>query len=151
MKGQATIEYIVLLAVVLIIALVVFGLVGWVPELGGSLRERQSRTYWQSLWPLAIKDYKGSSSGLTLLIQNVADSKIEITKIYAEGDSTTISSYTLKPGESKQYEVTHAEVKCNTAGETFEYSNVSIEYDVSNGISGNLLSGSRPLIGTCTG
>jgi hypothetical protein len=148
MKGQATIEYLVLLSVAIIIALVIFGFMGWIPGMAGSMRERQSRMYWSSTYPLAIKDYKGTSGGLVLLIQNVGDSKIIITEIRAGGNTTTITgSYQLLPGEQKQY--TASQTVCGPVGSTFEFSNVSIKYDVVDGISGNVLAGDRPLIGKC--
>jgi hypothetical protein len=123
---------------------------GWIPGMAGNMRERQARMYWASTYPLAIKDYKGTSTGLVLLIQNMGDSKVIIKTIAAGGNSTTITgSYELLPGESKQYTATNT--VCSTAGSTFEFSNVSITYDVVDGISGNVQVGDRPLIGKCVG
>lgn len=149
-KGQATVEYLVLLAVAIVIGLVVFGFMGWIPGVAGSLRERQSKMYWASTWPLTVKEYKGanSSSGLTLLLENVADSKIIVTEIAAGGNETTITgNYQLKPGEKRQYDATNT--KCGPVGTTFEFDNVSVTYDVVGGISGNAMMGDRPLIGRC--
>jgi hypothetical protein len=112
------------------------------------VKENQSRMYWSTTYPLAIMDYKGTSSGLILLIQNRGDSKVIIRMIAAGGNSTTITgSYELLPGESKQYTATNT--VCSTAGSTFEFSNVSITYDIVDGISGNVLVGDRPLVGKC--
>lgn len=152
MKGQATIEYLVLLSVAIIIALVIFGFMGFVPGFAGSLRERQTRMYWGSMWPLSIKDYRGSNStsyGLTLLIQNVGDSKITIDNINASGNGTTITGdKTLLPGEQKQFNVTNT--VCGPVGSNFEFDNVFITYDVSGGIQNQVELGDRPLIGKCT-
>ncbi len=148
MKGQATIEYLVLLSVAIIIALVIFGFMGWIPGMAGSIRERQSKMYWGSTYPLAIRDYKGTTTGLILLIQNVGDSKVIVREISAGGNTTTITgSYQLLPGEQKQYTAT--QTVCGPVGSTFEFGNVSITYDVVDGISGNLLAGDRPLVGRC--
>lgn len=150
MRGQATIEYLVLLVVVLIIALVIFGFMGWIPEMAGSLRERQARMYWSSMWPLAIKDYKVSNTtGITVLLQNLADSKITITGIYSgtSGGSPSPSGYQLLPGESKQF--TQSSIGCTGTGTQYEISNVSITYNVVGGITGQTERGDQPIIGKC--
>ena len=51
MRGQATVEYLVLLVVVLIIALVIFGFMGWIPGMAGSLR---GASYNRALLRLAL-------------------------------------------------------------------------------------------------
>ncbi|VVB73390.1 Uncharacterised protein [uncultured archaeon] len=153
-KGQATIEYLVLLAVAIIIALVIFAFMGWVPGFAGSLKERQVRLFWSSQFPIQIRDYKvtNSSGGMEMMVQNVGDSKIEILNITAAGVSdTTLSpsgtSARLAAGESKVF--TADAISCTGIGEVYELENVSIGYNVVDGISGMVETGERPLVGRC--
>jgi len=149
MRGQATIEYLVLLSVAIIIGLVILTFMGFVPGLAGSLRERQSKMYWSSMWPLAIKDYKITETGATFLIENTGSSKVIINSITAGGDTGAVSpaDYELKPNEAKTYTVT--DITCDTEGEIYELDDVSITYDVVGGIQDQVEAGDRPLIGMC--
>jgi uncharacterized protein (UPF0333 family) len=152
-KGQATIEYLVLVAVAIIIALVIFGFLGWIPGMAGTLRERQAKMFWASAFPVAIKDYKVNSSNATFLMENIGDDPVKLINMTTElTNGTTVngafvpSGYKLIQGEAKSYGI--AEVKC-TAGSDYELSNVSISYDVVKGISGQTETGDRPIIGSC--
>ena len=153
-KGQATIEYLVLLAVAIIIALVIFAFMGWVPGFAGSLKERQVRLFWSSQFPLQIRDFKvtNSSGGMQMMIQNVGDSKVEILNITAGGVSDVLLSPSgtaarLAAGESKVF--TADAISCVGIGEVYELENVSIGYTVIDGISSMVETGERPLVGRC--
>lgn len=149
-KGQATIEYLVLLAVAIIVGLVVLGFMGWIPGVAGSMRERQSKIYWASASPLSIKDYKGAAAGVTLNLENNANVKIVVKSISLHGNQTNFSgSYQHKPGQQYQYIATAT--TCSGVGITYEFDNVTIIYDVVGGISGNVESGEQSLIGRCAG
>ena len=54
MRGQGATEYLVLLAVVLIIALVSIALLGFFPGLASDAKATQSASYWKSARPFAI-------------------------------------------------------------------------------------------------
>jgi hypothetical protein len=54
--GQGATEYLVLLAVVLIIALVAIALLGFFPGLSNDAKYTQNRAYWESQSPIAIVD-----------------------------------------------------------------------------------------------
>jgi hypothetical protein len=148
-KGQATIEYLVLLAVAIIVGLVVLGFMGWIPGVAGSMRERQSKIYWASASPLSIKDYKGAGAGVTLNLENNADVKIIVKSISLHGNQTNFSGYQHKPGQDYLYNATAT--NCSGVGTAYEFDNVTIVYDVVGGISGNVESGEQPLIGRCAG
>ncbi|MEM4218600.1 MAG: hypothetical protein QXO35_00955 [Candidatus Micrarchaeia archaeon] len=146
-KGQATIEYLVLLAVAIIIALVIFAFMGWIPGFAGSLKERQVKLYWSSQYPIQIREYKYSSDGnLSLQIQNVADYKITITGINTSVNSST-GNFAVLPGESKIVSFT-INPGCTT-GNPYELSGVKINYNIENGLQNMVEAGDRPLVGTC--
>jgi len=56
MKAQGATEYLVLLAVVLIVALVSVALLGFFPEMASDAQVTESRMYWQSASPIAIME-----------------------------------------------------------------------------------------------
>jgi len=154
-KGQATIEYLVLVAVAIIIALVIFGFLGWIPGMAGTLRERQAKMYWTSAYPIAIKDYKvtNSSFGATFLLENIGGDSVKLKNMTVELTNGTLvnaalipAGYKLIPGEAKTYNVTT--IVC-TPGSDYELSNVSMTYDVVKGISDQVETGDRPIIGKC--
>ena len=63
LAGQGATEYLVLLAVVLIIALVGISLLGFAPGTADEAKITQSKAYWQSATPLAIVDGAGVEKG----------------------------------------------------------------------------------------
>jgi len=146
-KGQATIEYLVLLAVAIIIALVIFAFMGWIPGFAGSLKERQVKLYWASQFPLQIREYKLTNNNLTIQLQNVADYEIEVIGVNSSlGSGTNTSDGKLLPGQSNI--VSFSGITC-TAGNPYELSNFAINYNIVGGIQGMTETGDRPLVGTC--
>jgi hypothetical protein len=123
LAGQGATEYLVLLAVVLIIALVSVALLGFFPGMASDSKEVQSKAYWSSASPIAIVEW-GARSGNTsgsertvpfMRIRNVGAYQITITKILADGyslsevwtgsysPSANISDvYRLAPGEEME-------------------------------------------------
>ncbi len=70
MKGQGSTEYLVILAVVLVVALIVVGLLGQFTGFGKQAKIQQSRNYWSGAQPFSILEAKLSSTGGELLIKN---------------------------------------------------------------------------------
>lgn len=121
--GQGATEYLVLLAVVLIVALVSVALLGFFPGMASDAQETQSKTYWSSASPISIVEWgaRNTISGSTemsvafLRIRNVGNYQITITKILADGydisqvwtgSYTPIANisgiYILAPGEEME-------------------------------------------------
>jgi len=92
-RGQGATEYLVLLAVVLIVALVSVALLGFFPGMAGDAQATQSKTYWASTSPISIVEWgarTGNSSGYErsvpfMRIRNTGAYPITITKILADG------------------------------------------------------------------
>ena len=123
LRGQGATEYLVLLAVVLIVALVSVALLGFFPGMAGDVQATQSKIYWSSANPIAIVEWgarSGNTSGTErtvpyIRIRNVGPYQITITKILADGYSLSqvwtgsyspavnISDvYRLAPGEEME-------------------------------------------------
>lgn len=120
MKAQGATEYLVLLAVVLIVALVSVALLGFFPGMSSDAQEAQSKAYWSGASPIAIVEWGakyGQDSGYIdftapfLRLRNTGAYQITITKVIGNNGSasyvgqdwwgsTLMSSiYTLAPGE----------------------------------------------------
>jgi len=93
LRGQGATEYLVLLAVVLIVALVSVALLGFFPGMAGDAQATQSKTYWASASPISIVEW-GARNSLTgsaeltvpfMRIRNTGAYSITITKILADG------------------------------------------------------------------
>jgi len=121
--GQGATEYLVLLAIVLVVALVSVALLGFFPGMASDTQEAQSRAYWSGASPISIVEWgaRNTISGPTemsvafLRIRNTGNYPITITKILANGYSISrvwtgsyapaanISDiYRLAPGEEME-------------------------------------------------
>jgi len=75
--GQGATEYLVLLAVVLIVALVSVALLGFFPGMASDAQMTQSNTYWQSAQPISIVESGArayATNGATFLYLRVRNS-----------------------------------------------------------------------------
>jgi len=145
-KGQGTIEYLIILAVVIVIALVVVGVMGWFPGLGTGITEQQSRAYWKSTAPLSISDWKITSTGVTFTVQNLTTDKIQLNDIAVDGVALSLEDVNIAAGAIT---TTTEDIDANcTSGENYQY-DITITYDVVGGITGKTLTGQKPLVGTC--
>ncbi|HIH18981.1 TPA: hypothetical protein HA225_03310 [Candidatus Micrarchaeota archaeon] len=137
MKGQGATEYLVLLAVVLIIALVSIALLGFFPGLASDARITQSNSYWRGeARPFAILEHSVTSGGvMTLIMQNNdATGSIGMTNISIGAGSNGTSTITFAPGESRT--VTVSGVASSPASGSVYDLQVNITYTTPNGIAG---------------
>lgn len=145
-KAQTATEYLIILAVVIIIALIVVGVLGDVPGIGGGAGQSTNEGYWQTS-KLGIPAYKFSSS-LTdtdsITIRNNLASSITITRLQIGGVDInytgSLTERTLNQGESWTYQNASTQSTVNNtlvascpAGSSFSV-DVNIEYtDVQTG------------------
>ena len=118
MKAQTATEYLIILAVVIIIALIVVGVLGDVPGSGGGAGQSTNEGYWQTA-KIGIPSVKFSESGSdtdSITIRNNLANSITITNVTIDdvavhGADDTFSSRTLNSGQSWTLE--------NTSSQTF--------------------------------
>ncbi len=154
MKGQGATEYLVILAVVLIIALVAIGIVSQQAS-GSGAQEKVGRAYWKSeVFPLTIDDYKFSTTTLTLVVTNRGSDTITLSGTAGAGITTSYGgttnqnpATTIPGGATKSIDVTTTTCSA-TAGTAFS-AQVNITYSVSSGLSGLKIIGQKPLVGNC--
>jgi len=115
MKAQGATEYLVLLAVVLIVALVSVALLGFLPGMASDAQLTQSQMYWKSASPIAIVEMTAAGATNTptdrslpyLRLRNTGAYRITLTKVCGNnGDCATQTSIgnlssmvNLAPGE----------------------------------------------------
>jgi len=121
-RAQGATEYLVLLAVVLIVALVSVALLGFFPGMAADAQETQSKAYWASASPIAIVEWaaKGYDANPAiswpyLRIRNTGGYPVRITKMLGgSGNYITVVSdcsaarnisdlYYLSPGEEAYF------------------------------------------------
>ena len=143
-KGQGATEYLVLLAVVLIVALVSVALLGFFPGMAADARVTQSQSYWRGqARPFAILDASIGGTG-TLSIQNMeAVGPLIITSLQVGNCTANATALSFAAGETKTTTV----AGCGTGGVGTIYDfGVNISYNTSNGIPSKQY-GSKNLIG----
>ena len=148
-RGQGATEYLVLLAVVLIVALVSVALLGFFPGMASDARITQSQSYWRGqARPFAILENSCNSAGAncTVVLQNVeANGPYTIAGLnignctqnntstaFAAGDTKTMNAYScaIAPGSGIIYDLS-----------------VNITYSTPNGITGVKEYGTKNMIG----
>lgn len=145
MKGQGATEYLVLLAVVLIIALVSIALLGFFPGLASDAKITQSNAYWRGeAMPFGILEHSFDSSGngSILIVNRDAAGTLTITNITV-GNASYSTPTALASGDQRIIPLSGA--GAGSVGGTYEY-DVRISYTTPNGLPQTQY-GMKPLIG----
>jgi len=152
LKGQGATEYLVLLAVVLIIALVAISLLGFFPGLALDARKTQSDPYWKAALPFGILEhaYSGSAGNITMVLQNNGGERLTIINITVGTVTLNVSSANYSAvfsgGEKKVYTISG--MGTCTAGSSYEFP-INITYN-STDIPYQRQLGTKPIVGKCT-
>ncbi len=121
-KGQGATEYLVLLAVVLIVALVSVALLGFFPGMASDAQMTQSKMYWSSASPIAIVEnsaarYDDTYTEIYIRIRNTGTYPVRITRLldssggyisqFRDNDAGYLKNITdymyMTPGEEKYF------------------------------------------------
>ena len=158
-KGQGATEYLVLLAVVLIVAMVAIALLGFFPGLAGDAKIAQSDSYWRGqARPFAVLEHSQgvtvSDGNLTLVVQNIeADQRLlNYVSVAGSGASTifnsTVATTYFSAGEKK---VLSFALSANcSSGNSYEYY-LNFSYNNSdNSIVNRTQIGTKTLVGKCS-
>jgi hypothetical protein len=146
-RGQAATEYLIILAVVVIIALIVVGVLGGFQGLSGGINRQQSEAYWSSIADVGVlPNYKISPAIAELTIKNNRPFAIKISSVLIDGvGAMSPVGITVPPGLTTNVNVSgHSCI----IQEQYTY-NVQIIYiDPSTGRQFTFR-GQQPLVGTC--
>jgi hypothetical protein len=166
MLAQGATEYLVILAVVLMVALVSVSLLGFFPGMSSDAQVTQSQAYWSgTARPFALTTAAstygtlcGTSSkgGYDLVIQNKEASTLSITNITVDGSSgfcssggTLNSAVSFGPGESKTLSVITASAASPCTAGKITQMDLNITYSTQF-ISGKKQAGSKKLAVRCS-
>jgi len=145
-KGQGSVEYLIILAVIVVVALVVAGVMGWFPGLSTGITEDLSKNYWSEQEPLAVTDWKLTSTNGQFSLQNKSSNKITLNDVSVDGVALGLADHNIAAG-SNYTTVADTDATC-TSGESYSF-DVIITYSVVGGIQDNSFVGTKPLVGTC--
>lgn len=146
-RGQGTTEYLIILAIVIVIALVVVSVLGGFPSIGSGISQGQSKAYWGSVSPLAVVDWSIPASGTgRIVFQNQTSSTITITDLNWSGVAVTFTDQNIAAGGKATVESTS--LTCGVAaGQNFSKT-LTYQYNTTN-LSGLWFTGASPLVGSC--
>ena len=149
MKGQGATEYLVLLAVVLIIALVSIALLGFFPGLASDARITQSTSYWRGeARPFAILEHSAvAATGLaTVILQNNDATGTFTMTNFTFANASNSTSTTFAPGETRTITVNASSAfGTQAAGNIYDVP-VNITYTTPNGVAGRQY-GAKNIVG----
>lgn len=148
-KAQASTEYLVLLAIALILAIIGLGVSGFFPSFSYDAQAGDSMRYWaNAASPIAIIDAKQSNATLQLELENRASANLHLTGLGMKLRDTTYqpaSLPVLPPGGRAAVSLTT--VSC-TGHQSLSYA-VQINYSTDQ-VGGLAQAGAKPLYITCS-
>jgi len=158
-KAQAATEYLIILAVVVIIALIVIGVMGGFPGMTRGISERDSAAYWSGA-DVGIIRYNivasGGSGSSTLVLRNNKNFQISVSRITIGGqtlsgtNTTPNLPQTIPPGATLALNASATNLNCGSANVGSGYSmNVQIVYTDPQYGNTYTFTGEKPLVGTC--
>ncbi len=149
-KGQGSIEYLLILGVVIVLVLIIIGVIVGFQSSVTSVSKQQSDTYWAGADIGIMPNHLVNASGAFLTVKNNRPFRIKIVEIKLIDDTgskgTIPSEFALSPGGSANVEL--PDVSCNVAGSDYSYS-VQIKYTEPSSGRVFTFTGETPLIGKC--
>lgn len=146
-RGQGTTEYLIILAIVIVIALVVVGVLGGIPSLGAGVSESTSKTYWAGTSPIAVVEWQIGTTTGNLVVKNLTAGTIRITDVNWGGVDTTPTA-DVNIGAGSTAVLTDTEYACGvTVGQTFSKA-LGFTYNTAN-LTGLKFNGIQPVVGQC--
>lgn len=134
-KGQTATEYLIILAVVIVIALIVVGVLGGIPSIGGGAKSNSANSYWRTakIGVTSVKVARNASdtgNDLNITFRNNMPGTIEITNVSVE-DSAGNSNFdapnvVVSSGGSTQVDIANVASSAG-AGESYSYS-ITVTY-----------------------
>jgi uncharacterized protein (UPF0333 family) len=152
-KGQTSVEYLVLLAIAIVIAVVAVGVLSGFIKIGtATTYQKKGGIYWKSA-DIGIMDWEiyetSAIQNSTLVLQNNKEYQININWISADGGTATQEvDITLLPGDT--HSLTTGEGFNCTSGGSYSYT-VAFEYDnLEHNVLGKQFVGIEKLAGQCS-
>lgn len=140
-RAQGTIEYLIIVAIVIVIALVVIGILLSINP-GTGVAERNAKIAWQSTEPWAITDWYSDTTELTVVLKNNTANTMGFNSITVDGTPKTDPQNVVAGG-------TIAVVLDKPCSDFYVYENIEIDYNT--GLINNRKQiGRNPILGQCS-
>ncbi|MCX8163274.1 MAG: hypothetical protein N3D10_01835 [Candidatus Micrarchaeota archaeon] len=147
MKGQGAAEYLILLAIVLIISLVGLMLIGGFSDSSTTAMENEAKIYWSSARPFAILEWVQSNSTLYLKVKNGDSKRLILRSIKVDNTTAQLGSgWVFGPGAEKTVSISGL-TNCSATYDYFSYE-ITFNYDSAD-ISNLSQKGVKPIAGRC--
>ncbi|MFH1751271.1 MAG: hypothetical protein ABH863_06325 [Candidatus Micrarchaeota archaeon] len=144
-RAQAAVEYLMILAVVIIIALVVVGVLGGFPTLASGISEKESAAYWTTT-DVGIVRQVWTAAGMSMVLRNNKNFAITVTGVNIAGSTNgVVLDQTLQPGETTGL----ISIDTTACSGTTYTKMISIDYDDATYTTSYAFSGAKSLVGTC--
>jgi uncharacterized protein (UPF0333 family) len=152
-KAQGTIEYLVIIAIVVVIALVVVGLLLQLMQQGTGVSETGAKTAWKTAEPWAIVDWSmenvGADCNLTLILKNSSYETMDLAAVRISDNNWDDGITGVMAGATTtSTQVVIPNLTC-TSGQKYAIAkaNIYIDYNSST-IAGKTQTGAADIVGT---
>jgi len=152
-RGQTSVEYLVLLAIAIVIAVVGVGVLSGFIKIGtASTYTKRGTVYWKST-EIGIVDYQiyatSASQNSTLVFQNNKEYLVRLNWVSIDGGPTNVTiDKTMLPGDIYMWQGTKA-FNC-TSGGSYSYP-ITFNYDnLEHGLNNKQFTGVEKLAGSCS-
>ena len=151
-EGQGATEYLVLLAIVLVICLVTVSLLNFFPVFSADARMTESQYYWKAAKPIQILDSSQNpyTNTLSIVVNNGQSEQLRILDITVDGNGAIGRNNTttfLAGGEKKVVRIAMVGDTC-VEGSRYEY-DIILTYQNQDGTLINKEYGDKKLVGKC--
>jgi hypothetical protein len=147
-KGQGTIEYLIIIAIVIVIALVVIGIMLDLSENSATITEQSSRAAWQTAEPWAIVNWSMSTTGnLQVVLLNNRFETLELIDVTIDGDVNTGVQANISPGARTVVAIATGNTYSSGDRFTMDKDGIIIEYGT-NDINNLFQHGVKNIVGT---
>ena len=151
-RGQTSVEYLVLLAIAIVIAVVAVGVLSGFIKIGtATTYKKKGAIYWKSA-DIGIMDWEIYPTGTPseFVFQNNKEYQITIDWMSVDGGSTTIDiSKTLLPGDIHLWTTSNSQIACAEGG-SYSYALIFQFDNLEHGINNKQFEGIEKLTGVCS-
>jgi hypothetical protein len=150
LKGQGAAEYVILLAMVLIVGLIAIILIGGFAEVGGEGMDSESKTYWNGpVRPFSIVQWAQQNNTLYMEVKNKETARLVLTNISVGNSSANLGAgWSFGPGAAKTITVSDLPQCDQISYDIYAY-DVTFTYNTED-ITGTKQIGSKKIAGKCT-
>ena len=149
MRGQGAAEYLVLLAIVIIVALIAITLLGGFTATSGGAMDNEAKSYWSIASPFGISQWVQINDTLYMSVVNRGPAQLVMRKVKVGSAIADLGAgWSWKSGGEKNISVGNLTNCTKGMNDAYSY-NVTFTYDTFE-LPGQSQTGSRPVAGSCS-